>query len=87
MPFTPRAGVAIPVSPHRRWIATVGSVGQPRDGDPRACWVLWEHSDVEGSRLGSATWRRVPYAIRETQAAMRAVHLPERLIERLAHGE
>jgi predicted phosphodiesterase len=76
-----------PISLSKHALINVGSVGQPRDGDPRACWVLWEHTDVEGSRLGSAMWRRVPYAISETQAAMRAVHLPERLIERLAHGE
>jgi diadenosine tetraphosphatase ApaH/serine/threonine PP2A family protein phosphatase len=40
MRFVPRAGVAIPVPPHRQWLATVGSAGQPRDGDPRAGYAL-----------------------------------------------
>jgi diadenosine tetraphosphatase ApaH/serine/threonine PP2A family protein phosphatase len=40
MRFVPRAGVAIPVPPHRHWLATVGSAGQPRDGDPRAGYAL-----------------------------------------------
>ncbi|MFZ9655306.1 MAG: metallophosphoesterase family protein, partial [Limnohabitans sp.] len=40
MRFTPVPGVPIPVPAHRRWIATVGSVGQPRDGDTRAGYAL-----------------------------------------------
>jgi predicted phosphodiesterase len=64
----------------RRLLANPGSVGQPRDGDPRAsCLVL----DLERAEL---TWHRVPYDIAATQAAMRRLKLPERLIGRLDHG-
>ena len=38
--FRPVAGIAIPLLPQRRWHAVIGSVGQPRDGNPAACWAL-----------------------------------------------
>ncbi|MFI5261640.1 MAG: metallophosphoesterase family protein [Candidatus Limnocylindrales bacterium] len=57
-----------------------GSVGQPRDGDPRASIML---IDLEARR---ATWRRVAYPIAETQARMREVGLPVRLVDRLERG-
>lgn len=58
----------------------VGSVGQPRDGDPRACAMLLDlDADV-------AEWRRIPYDIERTQARMREEGLPVRLVNRLAHG-
>jgi diadenosine tetraphosphatase ApaH/serine/threonine PP2A family protein phosphatase len=61
-------------------MANPGSVGQPRDGDPRAsCLVL----DLEQVKL---TWQRVPYDIAATQAAMRRLKLPDRLVQRLDHG-
>jgi len=64
----------------RRAILNPGSVGQPRDGDPRACAMLLEPD------TGEAEWRRVPYAIREAQAAIRARPLPALLADRLAVG-
>ncbi len=64
----------------RRVLANPGSVGQPRDGDPRASALLL---DLEN---GSLTWRRTAYDIAATQRAMRSRKLPERLIERLDHG-
>ena len=63
-----------------RWLLNPGSVGQPRDGDPRAAWLLID--DV----AGRATFRRVPYPIHETQAAIRDQGLPDVLASRLAHG-
>ena len=63
-----------------RWLLNPGSVGQPRDGDPRAAWLLID--DV----AGRATFRRVPYPIEETQAAIRDQGLPDVLASRLAHG-
>jgi diadenosine tetraphosphatase ApaH/serine/threonine PP2A family protein phosphatase len=57
-----------------------GSVGQPRDGDPRAAWLV---IDTASRR---ATFRRTEYPIERTQAEMRDRHLPELLAERLAHG-
>jgi predicted phosphodiesterase len=64
----------------RRTLLNPGSVGQPRDGDPRACAMILDTAEM------SVEWRRVPYPIAETQARMRAQGLPPRLVERLAHG-
>jgi diadenosine tetraphosphatase ApaH/serine/threonine PP2A family protein phosphatase len=64
----------------QRFVANPGSVGQPRDGDPRAAYCLL---DTEVRRL---QFRRVPYDIEVTQAKMRAVGLPEFLAERLSRG-
>jgi diadenosine tetraphosphatase ApaH/serine/threonine PP2A family protein phosphatase len=69
-------------------LINVGSVGQPRDGDVRASWVLWDRSD-DGSAigaLGTVQWRRVAYDVARTQAVVRAAGLPEFLAERLAAG-
>jgi diadenosine tetraphosphatase ApaH/serine/threonine PP2A family protein phosphatase len=69
-------------------LINVGSVGQPRDGDTRASWVLWDRSD-DGSAigaLGTVQWRRVPYDVARTQSLVRAAGLPEFLAERLAEG-
>ena len=63
-----------------RWLLNPGSVGQPRDGDPRAAWLLL---DLEG---GSADFRRVEYSIEHTQAEIRKARLPEPLAARLAAG-
>lgn len=57
-----------------------GSVGQPRDGDPTAAYMILDRA------AGHATWHRVAYDIGAVQIAMRAVRLPTRLIERLALG-
>ena len=64
----------------RRVLLNPGSVGQPRDGDPEASYLVID------TDAGEATWHRVPYDIAATQAAMRAVGLPERLIARLEYG-
>jgi diadenosine tetraphosphatase ApaH/serine/threonine PP2A family protein phosphatase len=66
--------------PGWRFILNPGSVGQPRDDDPRASFLL-----IDTDR-GTASWRRVAYDIAETQQQMRNVKLPARLVERLAHG-
>jgi predicted phosphodiesterase len=63
-----------------RYILNPGSVGQPRDGDPRAGWLVID----SGSRR--ATFRRTDYPIEVTQAEMRERGLPEGLSERLAQG-
>ena len=69
-------------------LINVGSVGQPRDGDVRASWVLWDRSD-DGSAigaLGTVQWRRVPYDVARTQSGVRAAGLPEFFADRLADG-
>ena len=63
-----------------RWLLNPGSVGQPRDGDPRAAWLL---IDIAARR---AAFRRVHYPIEQTQAEMRAAGLPEDLATRLTRG-
>jgi len=65
---------------NQRFLINPGSVGQPRDGDPRASFLIW---DQERCRL---EFYRVEYPLEETQAKMRAVNLPPYLIERLGHG-
>jgi diadenosine tetraphosphatase ApaH/serine/threonine PP2A family protein phosphatase len=63
-----------------RWLLNPGSVGQPRDGDPRAAWLELDTDE------GVARFHRVEYAIERTQAQMRERGLPESLAARLAHG-
>ena len=81
MPFKPSPGVAIPVPTHRRWLATIGSVGQPRDGDPRAAYALM---DVAACKL---TFFRVPYNHMAAARAIRDAGLPEALAARLETGQ
>lgn len=80
MSFEPVPGVAVPLRSHRQWLATVGSVGQPRDGDPRAMYALY---DVAQEQL---SFHRVPYDHRSTAAAIRAAGLPEAFALRLEQG-
>jgi diadenosine tetraphosphatase ApaH/serine/threonine PP2A family protein phosphatase len=68
------------IQPDRRYVVNVGSVGQPRDGDPRAAYLVL---DLE---LGRVSWHRVEYDISAVQAAIRAAGLPSRLAARLALG-
>lgn len=63
-----------------RWLLNPGSVGQPRDGDQRAAYVLIDFDEPR------ATFHRVEYEIERTQAEIRERGLPDTLAERLAHG-
>ena len=63
-----------------RFVANVGGLGQPRDGDPRAAYGIVD------TEAGELRFHRVAYDIGRTQAAMRAVGLPRYLIERLDFG-
>jgi len=64
----------------RRALVNPGSVGQPRDGDPRSSYLILD------PRAGSLTWHRVAYDIEAVQSAMRAVGLPGFLVSRLSIG-
>jgi diadenosine tetraphosphatase ApaH/serine/threonine PP2A family protein phosphatase len=64
-----------------KWLINPGSVGQPRDGDPRAAWLMLD------TRAATAEWRREEYDIAGAQAAIRAARLPDSLAERLRHGQ
>jgi predicted phosphodiesterase len=63
-----------------RWLLNPGSVGQPRDGDPRAAYLLL---DRETQR---ARFCRISYPVERTQAEIRERNLPDALAQRLAHG-
>ncbi|MDI9332577.1 MAG: metallophosphoesterase family protein [Alphaproteobacteria bacterium] len=80
LPFKPTPGVAVPVPAHRCWVATIGSVGQPRDGDTRAAYATL---DVSRQQL---CFHRVAYDHLATARTVRAASLPEMLAERLERG-
>jgi diadenosine tetraphosphatase ApaH/serine/threonine PP2A family protein phosphatase len=80
MKFIPQPGVAVPVPPHRQWLSTVGSVGQPRDGKTEAMYAL---IDTERWQL---TFHRVGYDYQAAASAIRAAGLPEFFAERLEKG-
>jgi diadenosine tetraphosphatase ApaH/serine/threonine PP2A family protein phosphatase len=78
------AEVPVSLSAGSRYILNVGSIGQPRDGDPRAAYAIVDTAPAAGA--ATATLHRVAYPIEETQRKMEAAGLPVPLIERLALG-
>jgi predicted phosphodiesterase len=64
-----------------RWLLNPGSVGQPRDGDPRASWLMLDLASW------TATWHRTEYDIDPAADAIRAAGLPKQLAERLYYGQ
>ena len=68
------------VEPGRKYFINVGSVGQPRDNNPKAAYVTYDLDE------GLIELRRLDYDIPTAQAKIRAAGLPERLAERLAIG-
>lgn len=79
--FRPVADKSVPLSRIRRHHAVMGSVGQPRDGDPRAAWGLFDETSRE------ITWRRVAYDIEAAARKIAEGGLPVRLAHRLAAGQ
>ncbi|MBA2315644.1 MAG: metallophosphoesterase family protein [Chloroflexi bacterium] len=77
--ISPARGSELPMD-GRTVLLNPGSVGQPRDGDPMASWLV---IDTEAARC---SWHRVGYDIPAVQAAMTAAGLPSRLVGRLGHG-
>jgi predicted phosphodiesterase len=63
------------------WLVNPGSVGQPRDGDPRASWLL---VDLDAMAV---SYHRTDYDIAGAAAAIRAARLPDSLAERLEYGQ
>lgn len=63
-----------------RYIINPGSVGQPRDSDPRAAYALLDNEAM------SWEYRRVEYPVEETQEQMRQLKMPYRLVARLQYG-
>lgn len=78
--FRPTAGTPIPVGAHRRWLAVVGSVGQPRDRNPAAGYALF---DTERAQIA---FFRVPYDHPAAAGKIRAAGLPESLAYRVEMG-
>ncbi len=78
--FNPVHGARIPLLRHRRWLAVLGSVGQPRDGQPAAGYALHDLG------LGELTFLRVPYDVGAAAAKIRAAGLPRSLADRLERG-
>lgn len=75
-----RPGLPIPLLPSRRWLAVVGSVGQPRDGVAQGAWALVDTGTRE------LTFRRTPYDVAGAARKVRAAGLPEELAVRLLVG-
>lgn len=78
--FVSPAGVAIQLSRGRQWLAVLGSVGQPRDGDPAAAFALYDTAARE------ITYCRVAYDVEAAAARIRDNGLPARLADRLFAG-
>ncbi|WP_374590796.1 metallophosphoesterase [Aquabacterium sp.] len=78
--FQPAPGIPIPLSPLRRWLAIPGSAGQPRDGNPAACYAIFDEANEV------LTFHRVPYDTDAAAAKILAAGLPPPLAERLKHG-
>ncbi len=76
----PATGVAIPLLSHRKWLAVIGSVGQPRDGNPGASFAVF---DTDTRAL---TYHRAPYDVESVSRRVRALGLPDSLAERLLRG-
>jgi diadenosine tetraphosphatase ApaH/serine/threonine PP2A family protein phosphatase len=78
--FLPKTGFAIPLRPDRRWLAVLGSVGQPRDGNPAASFAIF---DTDRREL---TYWRTDYDVKAAAAAIRSKGLPRLLANRLFIG-
>jgi diadenosine tetraphosphatase ApaH/serine/threonine PP2A family protein phosphatase len=74
------AGMEIDLS-KGEWLLNPGGVGQPRDGDPRAAWLLL---DFERS---TALWKRVEYPVDQAAQAIEDAGLPRSLADRLYFGQ
>ncbi|TXI23895.1 MAG: metallophosphoesterase [Roseateles sp.] len=81
--FHPQADVLMPLPAHRQWLAIPGSCGQPRDGNPAACYALFKPgmSPQEDAQL---RFMRVPYDVEAAVAALHATAMPAEVVQRLA---
>lgn len=79
-PFRPTPGAPVPMGRQHRWLAVVGSAGQPRDRNAAAAYAL---ADLARQRI---TFFRVPYDFEAAAQKIRRAGLPERLARRLERG-
>lgn len=78
--FVPTSGVTVQLLQGRHWLAVLGSVGQPRDGDPAASFVMFDTS------ARAITYCRVPYDVEAAAMRIRENGLPRWLADRLSVG-
>ena len=78
--FVPTADVPVQLLGGRRWLAVIGSVGQPRDGDPAAAFAMFDTATRE------ITYCRAPYDVETAAERIRANGLPRWLADRLSAG-
>jgi diadenosine tetraphosphatase ApaH/serine/threonine PP2A family protein phosphatase len=78
--FVPTSGVPVQLTGGRRWLAVIGSVGQPRDGNPAAAFAMLDTASRE------ITYCRVPYDVETAARRIRANGLPHWLADRLLIG-
>jgi diadenosine tetraphosphatase ApaH/serine/threonine PP2A family protein phosphatase len=71
----------VKVEQKKRYFINVGSVGQPRDGDPRAAYAIYDSEEA------TVELHRLDYDLETTQKKILTAGLPERLAERLALGK
>jgi predicted phosphodiesterase len=72
--------VELPLLMQRKWLAVIGAVGQPRDGNPAASFAIYDTSRQ------TLTYHRAPYDVESVSQRIRDVGLPESLAERLLRG-
>jgi len=78
--FVPTSDVPVQLLGGRRWLAVIGSVGQPRDGNPAAAFAMF---DTETREI---TFCRAPYDVEAAADKIRANGLPHWLADRLSTG-
>ena len=78
--FVPTTGVPVQLLGGRQWLAVIGSVGQPRDGDPAASFATYDTASRE------ITYCRVPYDVEAAAQRIRDNGLPHWLADRLSVG-
>jgi predicted phosphodiesterase len=76
----PATDITIPLASHRQWLAVVGAVGQPRDGNPAASFAIYNPA------VRSLTYHRAPYDAESVARRVLEVGLPESLAARLLKG-
>jgi diadenosine tetraphosphatase ApaH/serine/threonine PP2A family protein phosphatase len=78
--FVPSSGVSVQLLGGRQWLAVLGSVGQPRDGNPAAAFAMLD------TATKAIIYCRVPYDVEAAASRIRANGLPTWLADRLAAG-
>jgi diadenosine tetraphosphatase ApaH/serine/threonine PP2A family protein phosphatase len=78
--LVPASGIAVPLPEGRQWLAVAGAVGQPRDGDPSACFLTFD------TRSREVTYCRVAYDVEAAAKRIRDAGLPRWLADRLSQG-